>query len=91
MRPTRSNVASVLGMSDTFAAVIYHPAATGSETGSNLTSPGCSTHELLHYTYVVHSTLVASLDIRCDTPRAWNAAPLRPPVRACPAGPDSGD
>jgi hypothetical protein len=48
MRPTRSNVASVLGMSDTFAAVIYHPAATGSETGSNLTSPGCSTHELLH-------------------------------------------
>lgn len=48
MRPIHSNVASVLGMSDTFAAVIYHPAATGSETG-NLTSPGCSTHELLHY------------------------------------------
>jgi len=58
MRPTRSNVASVLGMSDTFAAVIYHPAATGSETGSNLTSPGCSTHELLHYT--------------CGAPRALN-------------------
>ena len=36
MRPIHSNVASVLGMSVTFAAVIYHPQATGLATGSNL-------------------------------------------------------
>ena len=34
MRPIHSNVASVLGMSVTSAAVIYHSPATGSVTGS---------------------------------------------------------
>ena len=58
MRPTRSNVASVLGMSDTFAAVIYHPAATGSETGSKP-----------HLTRLQHARAVA---LTCSAPRALN-------------------
>ena len=36
MRPIHSNVASVLGMSVTSKAVIYHSPATGSVTGSSL-------------------------------------------------------
>ena len=36
MRPIHSNVASVLGMSVTSMAVIYHSPATGSVTGSSL-------------------------------------------------------
>ena len=37
MRPIHSNVARVLGMSVTSAAVIYHSPATGSVTGSLVT------------------------------------------------------
>ena len=69
MRPIHSNVARVLGMSVTSAAVIYHSPATGSVTGSSLRNSQ-SRNALEHDFFSSPSERAAELSSRSPNDRA---------------------